>query len=185
MTTQTQVESVIGAIFSPDRKEVLLVERDDLPVWVLPGGGVEASESLENAIIREILEETGFTVKIERLVGLYLPANSLTKTTHLYECIILEGEAKPSEETKQVRFFPRTQLPYFLPPPFKEWIEDAFIIQPTLCKTMHDVNYKNLFFYFTKHPVLVFRFVLGLLQKYVLAARIPKVFMRDERHRNN
>ena len=66
---------MIGVIFSPDRNEVLLVERDDFPVWVLPGGGVEISESLENAIIREILEETGFTVKIERLVGLYLPAN--------------------------------------------------------------------------------------------------------------
>jgi 8-oxo-dGTP diphosphatase len=159
MTTQIQVESVIGVIFSPDRNEVLLVERDDFPVWVLPGGGVEISESLENAIIREILEETGFTVKIERLVGLYLPANSLTKPTHLYECTILKGSPKPSAETKQVRFFPRTQLPYPIPPPFTEWIEDAFIIQEPLCKTLDQVNYKTLFFYFTKHPILVFRFV--------------------------
>jgi len=56
-------KSVIGVVFSPDEKQVLLTKRRDVPVWVLPGGGIERNENPEDAIVREILEETGFHVK--------------------------------------------------------------------------------------------------------------------------
>ena len=91
-------ESVAGIVFSPDRSSVLLIQRRDVPVWVLPGGGIEPLESAEDAAVREILEETGFTVKADRLVGEYTPINRLSKRTHLYECSILGGEAALSAE---------------------------------------------------------------------------------------
>jgi 8-oxo-dGTP diphosphatase len=37
------------------------------PVWLPPGGGIELGESAENALIREVLEETGIQVKPIRL----------------------------------------------------------------------------------------------------------------------
>jgi ADP-ribose pyrophosphatase YjhB (NUDIX family) len=160
---QHKIQSVIGVVFSPDKTGVLLVERDDIPVWVLPGGGVDEGERPEDAIIREILEETGFTVKIKRLVGVYLPANRLTKVTHLYECTILEGKETPSQETRKVQFHPRNKLPYLLPPPFPEWIKDASQDAPLIHKTLHSVNYRALFFYLFKHPILVLRFVFKKL----------------------
>lgn len=158
-----QISSVIGAIFSPDRKEVLLVKRRDVPVWVLPGGGIDAKESSEEAIIREILEETGFTVKIERLVGLYIPISALSKFTHLYECAILKGSAKTSSETQDIQFFPLKNLPKLLPPPFKEWIEDAYLQQPFLQKELRSVTYRALFSHIIKHPILVLRFLYARL----------------------
>lgn len=155
------VESIAGAVFSPDRTQILLVKRRDVPVWVLPGGGIEKNESPDHAIVREILEETGFTVKIDRLVGIYIPMNRLAKVTHLYECSILEGTATTSSETTDVRFFSLSQLPKLIPPPFGEWIEDAKNTQPPITKTLKSVNYYSLFLYLFKHPFLVIRFLLA------------------------
>lgn len=156
-------ESVAGIVFSPDRSSVLLIQRRDVPVWVLPGGGIEPLESAEDAAVREILEETGFTVKADRLVGEYTPINRLSKRTHLYECSILGGEAALSEETKNVGFYPLTALPKLIPPPYREWIEDARFPGPPVKKPLHSVTYftliKNIFF----HPLLVIRFVLARL----------------------
>jgi ADP-ribose pyrophosphatase YjhB (NUDIX family) len=51
--------------------KVLLTRREDFQVWCLPGGHVEPGESLAQAAIREVLEETGLDVRLTRLVGLY------------------------------------------------------------------------------------------------------------------
>ena len=50
-------ETVLASIFSENRKKILLVKRRDVPVWVLPGGGVEENENEEDAILREAKEE--------------------------------------------------------------------------------------------------------------------------------
>jgi len=51
--------------------KVLVVRRGKSPyrgMWSLPGGAVEPGEKLEDAARREVLEETGFTVRIERFL---------------------------------------------------------------------------------------------------------------------
>ena len=155
------IESVIGAIFSPKRDQILLIKRSDVPVWVLPGGGVESNESPSCAIIREIVEETGFTVKVDRFVGLYTPINRLAKITHLYECSIVAGSPQLSEETRNVQFFSLGDLPKEIPPPFREWIEDAYQVKEPVCKELRSVNYRVLFLHLCRHPLLVLRFLLA------------------------
>jgi len=152
--------SVAGIVFSPDRTSVLLIQRRDVPVWVLPGGGIDPDEKPEEAASREILEETGFTVKASRLVGDYLPINRLAKRTHLYECVILSGSPALSAETRGVRFFPLNQLPP-LPPPYLNWIEDALLEAPPLQKKLTSVTYLVLFKNLLLHPILVLRFLLA------------------------
>ena len=142
---------------------VLLVQRRDVPVWVLPGGGIEPDETPEHAAAREILEETGFTVKVDRLVGSYTPINRLAKRTHLYECSILDGYASITNETKGVQFFPLNALPKLIPPPFREWIFDALEARPPLEKKLTSVTYWTLFKNLIFHPVLVIRFLLARL----------------------
>lgn len=156
------VQSVSGILFSDDRAQVLLILRRDVPVWVLPGGGIDPGESPATAIVREILEETGFHVKVSRLVGAYTPINRLARFTHLYECQIVAGQATPSSETKAVRFFPLANLPP-MPPPYLEWIYDALIVQPTLYKRLESVNYWTLLKNIIFHPLLVARFLLSRL----------------------
>ncbi len=149
-------------IFSEDRSQVLLTLRRDVPVWVLPGGGIEPKEAAEAAVIREVWEETGFHTAIVRLVGVYTPVNRLASHTHLYECQIIGGEPAISSETKKVQFFPLDNLPP-LPPPFQDWIDDARMIQPTLHKSLNSVNYWNFFKNMILHPILTGRFILSRL----------------------
>jgi len=159
---QKKDQSAIGIIFSSDRKKVLLVKRRDVPVWVLPGGGIEKNESSETAIKREVLEETGYTTQVIKKVGEYIPINKLAKFTHLYECSIISGKAKTSDETKGVNFFDLNNLPKLIPPPYPEWISDAYQNKKEIVrKKLTSVNYFNLIKNFFLHPILVVRFILS------------------------
>jgi 8-oxo-dGTP diphosphatase len=55
-------------------KSILLVKRRTVPFkgyWALPGGRVEAGESVEETVVREVKEETGLDVQIVRKIGEY------------------------------------------------------------------------------------------------------------------
>ena len=61
----------VGAVVVDGNGHVLLVKRAHEPLkgeWSLPGGGVEVGETLEAAVAREILEETGLTVDVGPVV---------------------------------------------------------------------------------------------------------------------
>ena len=61
----------VGAVVLDGKGHVLLVKRAHEPLkgeWSLPGGGVEIGETLEEAVAREILEETGLTVTVGPVV---------------------------------------------------------------------------------------------------------------------
>ena len=58
-------------------EQVLLVKRGNEPgygLWSMPGGYVDRGEVVEDAAAREVLEETGLEVEIDRLVGLFSEA---------------------------------------------------------------------------------------------------------------
>lgn len=155
-------ETVLAAIFSDNRKEILLIKRRDVPVWVLPGGGIEDKESEEDAIIREVKEETGYNIKITRKVGEYTPINRLTKFTHLFECKIRSGKQTTTSETKDIKFFNIHHLPKYLPPPFDEWIKDAHKNESKLIrKKLKSITYMRFFKNLLAHPILIIRFLLS------------------------
>jgi 8-oxo-dGTP pyrophosphatase MutT (NUDIX family) len=59
------------AVVRDDANRVLLVRRADDGLWELPGGRVEFGESAVQAAEREVAEESGVTVKVTRLAGVY------------------------------------------------------------------------------------------------------------------
>lgn len=66
------VDAVVFGYEAPDNLSILLIKRGAAPfknMWALPGGFVEVSENLEEAVERELLEETG--IKLEYLEQLY------------------------------------------------------------------------------------------------------------------
>lgn len=155
--------SVIGILFSLDRTACLLIQRRDVPVWVLPGGGIEPEELPTQAIIREFAEETGLTVSVQRLVGEYFPINKLAQHTLLYECTPIEGTLRTGRETRAIDFFPLNRLPRLLPPPFPEWISDALQIGPPIHRSLLSVTYTAFLKNCMHHPILTFRFICARL----------------------
>jgi 8-oxo-dGTP pyrophosphatase MutT (NUDIX family) len=157
-------QSVASIILTENRDQVLLVKRRDVPIWVLPGGGVDAGEMAETAAIRESLEETGLTVSIARKIGEYTPCNRLALLTHLYECRPIGGTLTLSDETSAVAFFPIAEAKKLIFSIHADWLDDFLANSPTVIrKPLTNVNYWALFKYFCRHPWHVIRFACSLL----------------------
>jgi 8-oxo-dGTP diphosphatase len=156
--------SVVGVIFSEDRKKILLLKRRDVPMWVLPGGGVDEDEKPEEAIIREVFEETGLQVGIVKKIGEYRPINKLSRFTHLFECRAISGAPRTGSETREIGFYALDNIPH----PFfiihQDWLQDALSNTSGLIqKPVPRVTYFNLFKYFLQHPIQVIRLALSRL----------------------
>ena len=111
-----------------DRGEVLLVLREDLRTWTLPGGGLEPGETYEQAAVREAREETGYEVELERWVGEYwrpqMPHGG--DRQRLYLARVAGGDPSAHDwESLAVRWFAADALPGRLTPFCAEQIEDA------------------------------------------------------------
>ncbi len=64
------VPSVTAAV-RDERGRLLLIHKLDNDFWALPGGAMELGESVADAAVREVAEETGIKVEIAGLVGIY------------------------------------------------------------------------------------------------------------------
>jgi ADP-ribose pyrophosphatase YjhB (NUDIX family) len=103
-----------ATIFDASREKVLLTRRTDNGEWCLPGGRVEAGESVSEACEREVWEETGLKVRVTRLAGVYSDPNKLIiypdgHKAHIvalsFEAEVLEGEPGLSNETIDWGYF--------------------------------------------------------------------------------
>jgi 8-oxo-dGTP pyrophosphatase MutT (NUDIX family) len=121
--------AAIGIVLRPGAKpssqEVLLVRRRDVPIWVLPGGGIDPGESAAEAALREVEEESGVCCQIERHSAHYTPLNRLTRHTDTFVCSVVEGSPKASDECSDARYFALDQLPQDYFPLHLYWLEDA------------------------------------------------------------
>ena len=85
-------EGAVAVVFDDQKDNVLFVNRRDVPIWVLPGGGIDPGESPDVAAVREVFEESGLEVRVVRKVAVYTPTGKLTSETHLFECCVVGGQ---------------------------------------------------------------------------------------------
>jgi 8-oxo-dGTP pyrophosphatase MutT (NUDIX family) len=113
-----------------DGARVLLTTRSDLRGWELPGGNLDSGEPDEAAVCREILEETGLEVRVERRVGDYVRTGFRPHTARIFLCRVTGGDVRPSDETPAVRWFPIGRTPDTLFPWYSAPLADALADLP-------------------------------------------------------
>ncbi len=103
---------VVEGIVTNEWNEALVILRDDVHTWCQPGGAVEANELPDEAVAREVAEETGLQVYPVRLVGLtFSPHGSEDLLVLTFRCIQRGGELSTSPEALQTAFVPAARLP--------------------------------------------------------------------------
>ncbi len=116
----------VAAILLNERRQILLCEhtyRGEYP-WGLPGGSLKAHEDPALAIQREILEETGLSVRVVKPLILYsLQEHPQINITYL--CYPTGGAYRTNAEVSSIQYFPLSALPERLLPSERELIERA------------------------------------------------------------
>jgi 8-oxo-dGTP diphosphatase len=123
-TTPKHSVSVAGIVVREDDR-VLVIRRDDNGQWEAPGGVLELGESFENGVRREVLEETGLKITVERLTGVY---KNLTHgiVALVYRCRPAGGDAHPTAEAREVRWMTREEIRSAMNAAFAVRVLDAF-----------------------------------------------------------
>lgn len=114
----------VGALILKGDK-VLLHHRRDYDMWDLPSGGMEAGETIPEALIREVKEETGLKVKLLRLVGVYHNYRR-NVIIFLFLVKVLAGKLTVNQEADKFGYFHYRKLPDNLVPKHKERILNFF-----------------------------------------------------------
>jgi 8-oxo-dGTP diphosphatase len=106
----------VDAWIRDGKGRLLLVQRGRPPFtgsWGLPGGFCEWGETTEACCARETLEETGLTVEVGKLLGVYSRPDRDPRghnVTVLYDCRPVSGEAKGGDDAAAARWFAPSQL---------------------------------------------------------------------------
>ncbi len=110
------IRPAVSAVIFDRRGRLLLQQRSDGGQWGLPGGSVEIGESVREAVVREVREETGLTVAARRLVGVYsAPALQLVRypdgnvwhyVSMCFECTVRSGTLQIVRRDPGARVFP-------------------------------------------------------------------------------
>lgn len=100
MAAELRVVPCVGAVVLDDAGRLLLIRRGHAPsagLWSVPGGRVEPGEALTEAVVREVREETGLTVRPGAVVGrLSIRGDGVVYDVTDFACALLEPGAEPT-----------------------------------------------------------------------------------------
>jgi len=118
MAWPTHIVATAGYVF--DKNGNMLLVKTNTRGWDCTGGQIEVGESVEDGVLREVLEESGVKASVRRLVGIYsnvgvnmwYDGKTVVPTKVMFDfiCDYIEGELTPSDETSEVIWVPKENV---------------------------------------------------------------------------
>lgn len=109
----------VSVFVRDERGRVLLIRRSDNGLWSLPSGGQEIGETVVQTAVRETHEETGVTVEVTGIVGVYSDPGHVVAYSDgevrqqfslCFRAVPVTGTPTPSSESTDVRWVPCDEL---------------------------------------------------------------------------
>ena len=136
MTFKQEILPAVAAILFNEQGDILLQRRKDVNKWCILSGHVEFGESISEAVLREIYEETGARAEIVRFIGVYSSPDfqtyhygerSVQYVTSYFEARFIEAVniSFCNAETHELKFFPPEYIPSNLALINPAWLQDA------------------------------------------------------------
>lgn len=116
--------SVAGIVVN-SAGQALAIRRRDNGNWQPPGGVLETHETFEQGVWREVAEETGTRVEVERLTGLYKNVKAGIVTA-VFRCRPLTEPASETGEAAEVAWIDPGEISQLMTPTFTVRVLDAF-----------------------------------------------------------
>ena len=107
----------VDAVIRMVERGIIFVRRRYHPFqdyWALPGGKVEIGETVEEAIVREVKEETGLTVEPKKVIGIFSDPNRDPRghvVSIAFHAQIVSGTLEASSDAVDVRTFSEAPQP--------------------------------------------------------------------------
>lgn len=102
-----------SAVVVDDEGRILLHKRTDNEYWSIPGGAMKPGESIAETVLREVEEETGIEVEVQKILGVYSNPRHVSvyddgevrqQFSVCFLCHAVGGDLRTSEESSEVRF---------------------------------------------------------------------------------
>jgi ADP-ribose pyrophosphatase YjhB (NUDIX family) len=113
------------AVIFDEEARILLCHRTDRDMWNLPGGRVEKHEAPWDAVVREVEEETGLHVQVEKLIGVYAVPQKEDLVFN-FLCRATAGALRHSRESDRLGWFSSNEVPTNTLPRHIERIKHAY-----------------------------------------------------------
>lgn len=122
--TETVELTVLCLIHRGDKLLLQNRRKKDWDGWTLPGGHIEKGESIVDAVVREMQEETGLTIHSPKLCGIkQFPIENGRYLVFLFRTESFSGEVRSSDEG-EMRWISRSELSDFhTVPDFEELLQ--------------------------------------------------------------
>ncbi|MGW5380694.1 NUDIX hydrolase [Nocardia sp. NPDC003999] len=107
------IKVAVSALVQDDEGRILLIRRTDNGKYSIPGGGLEAGETVARAVVREVYEETGIDVKVTELIGIFSDPDHVIayndgevrqEFSICFRAQPISGTPRPSEESTEVEW---------------------------------------------------------------------------------
>ena len=105
----------VGAIVTDGRGRLLMIKRGHDPgagLWSIPGGRIEPGETDAEALVREMIEETGLTVEVGRLIGRVRRPGLSGAVVDIrdYAATVTGGTLRPGDDAADARWVTPAEL---------------------------------------------------------------------------